>query len=315
MELRGALIIDKPSGMTSHDVVARVRRVFKTRRVGHAGTLDPFATGVLVVCIGNATRLTQFLVGLDKRYTATIRFGYATDSHDVTGKRVTAISSSKILKAEDIAAVLLEFIGPQLQMPPMYSAKKVAGERLYRAAREGREVERPACPITIHALSLLDGPVAIVDNCDGTRDAVVRVHCSSGTYIRRLAHDIGERLQIGAHLVALRREAVGPHQAEQAVALEELERLEQPDDGQGYLLSPADAIKHLPRVEVTEEEIIKIRNGRPLDLDDVRVPSLRPGEVVGLCDKTGELQGVGELVAEPRAIKPRMVLTNQAKSH
>src|SRR5215471_4303126 len=167
MELRGALIIDKPSGMTSHDVVARVRRVFKTRRVGHAGTLDPFATGVLVVCIGNATRLTQFLVGLDKRYTATIRFGYATDSHDLTGKPVTATESSNRLKVEDIATVLQEFVGPQLQLPPMFSAKKVAGERLYRAARQGREVERPACPITIHSLSLFDGTGGIVDNADG----------------------------------------------------------------------------------------------------------------------------------------------------
>jgi tRNA pseudouridine55 synthase len=309
MELRGALIIDKPAGMTSHDVVARVRRLFKTRRVGHAGTLDPFATGVLVVCVGNATRLTQFLVGLDKRYTATIRFGYATDSHDITGKRVTAIESSKVLRVEDIAKVLVDFIGPQLQMPPMYSAKKVAGERLYRAAREGRVVERQACPITIHSLSLLDGPAAIVGNADGTTDAVVRVHCSSGTYIRRLAHDIGERLQIGAHLVALRRESVGPHHVGQAVPLAILERLEQPDQTSAFLLSPADAIKHMPKLEVTEDEILRIRNGRQLELDRVRLGPLQPGEVVGLCDRGGELQAVGELMAEPWVLKPRMVLT------
>ena len=309
MELRGALIIDKPAGMTSHDVVARVRRIFKTRRVGHAGTLDPFATGVLVVCVGNATRLTQFLVGLDKRYTATIRFGYATDSHDITGKRVTATESSKLLRVEDITTVLLDFIGPQLQMPPMYSAKKVAGERLYRAAREGRDVERQACPITIHSLALLGGPAAIVENPDGTSDAAVSVHCSSGTYIRRLAHDIGERLQIGAHLVALRRESVGPHHVGQAVPLEILERLEQPNQTSAFLLTPADAIKHMPKLEVTEDEILRIRNGRQLDLDRVRLGSLQPGEVVGLCDRSGELQAVGELMAEPCVLKPRMVLT------
>jgi tRNA pseudouridine55 synthase len=308
MELQGALIIDKPAGMTSHDVVARVRRVLKTRRVGHAGTLDPFATGVLVVCVGYATRLTQFLVGLDKRYTATIRFGYATDSHDVTGKPVTAIASSKRLKEEDVAAVLLEFIGPQLQMPPMYSAKKIAGERLYRAAREGREVTRSACPITIHSLSLFDGPGGIVDNEDGTRDAAVRVHCSSGTYIRRLAHDIGERLQLGAHLVALRRESVGPHYAEQAVPLETFERLEEPDQGRAFLLSPAEAIKHMTRVELTQEEVIRIRNGLQVELDQVRLRSMRPGDVVGLCNMGGELQAVGELIASPLVVKPRMVL-------
>jgi tRNA pseudouridine55 synthase len=156
---------------------------------------------------------------------------------------------------------------------------------------------------------LLDGPAAIVENADGTTDAAVRVHCSSGTYIRQLAHDIGERLQIGAHLVALRRESVGPHHVGQAVPLEILERLEQPDQARAFLLSPVDAIKHMPKLEVTEDERLRIRNGRQLELDRVRLGSLQPGEVVGLCDRSGELQAVGELMGEPRVLKLRMVLT------
>jgi tRNA pseudouridine55 synthase len=134
----GALIIDKPEGLTSHDVVARVRRATGTRRVGHAGTLDPFATGVLVCCIGRATRLVQFLVGLDKEYIATVKLGYATDTQDGTGKQITPLRLSNDLDLEDLRRVLNMFTGPQLQTPPMFSAKKVAGERLYRAARAGR---------------------------------------------------------------------------------------------------------------------------------------------------------------------------------
>src|SRR5215831_7155128 len=307
MDMQGALIIDKPAGLTSHDVVARVRRIVKSRRVGHAGTLDPFATGVLVVCVGYATRLTQFLVGLDKEYVATIRFGYATDTHDSTGKPVTPLLSSKTLKGEDIASALLEFTGPQLQTPPMYSAKRIAGERLYRAAREGRELERPASPITVYSLSLVDEPGAIVDNADGTKDVVIRVHCSSGTYVRRLAHDIGARLELGAHLNALRRESVGPHRLEQSVTLDEIEHLEQPDRARAFLLSPADTIRHMPRIELSEEEVIRIRNGRELAFDQSRIRLMGDG-LVGLCDQKGDLQAVGQFTAGLSLVKPRMVL-------
>src|SRR5512143_2231531 len=148
--MTGALIVDKPEGLTSHDVVSRVRRAAGTRRVGHAGTLDPFATGVLVCCIGRATRLVQFLVGLGKEYLATVRLGYATDTQDGTGKQITPLHSSKELSLEELQRVLNQFTGPQLQTPPMFSAKKVAGERLYRAARIGREVEREQVSIIVH---------------------------------------------------------------------------------------------------------------------------------------------------------------------
>ncbi len=202
----GSLIIDKPEGMTSHDVVARVRRAAATRRVGHAGTLDPFATGVLVACIGRATRLVQFLVGLDKEYIATVRLGYATDTQDLTGKRITPFQSSDKVSLDNVISVLNDFTGTQLQMPPMFSAKKIAGERLYQAAREGREVERQALPITVYSIELQSD---FDMSEDGARDFVIRVRCSSGTYVRTLAHDIGAKLGVGAHLRALRRTAVG----------------------------------------------------------------------------------------------------------
>jgi len=308
MDMQGALIIDKPAGLTSHDVVARVRRIVKSRRVGHAGTLDPFATGVLVVCVGYATRLTQFLVGLDKRYTATIRFGYATDTHDITGKPVTPVVSSKQLKAQDVTAVLLEFTGPQMQVPPMYSAKKIAGERLYHAAREGRDLERAASPVTVYAMSLVDESGGFLANPDGTLDATIDVHCSSGTYIRRLAHDIGVRLELGAHLVALRRESVGPHRIEHSVTLNRLEDFNELGQLRNVLLSPADTVIHLPRLELTDEELKRVRNGREilLNREVIRLPE-RIG-VVALCNQKGDLQAVGELAPGRMAVKPQMVL-------
>ena len=165
----GALIIDKPEGITSHDVVARVRRATGTRRVGHAGTLDPFATGVLVCCIGRATRLVQFLVGLDKEYIATAKLGYATDTQDSTGKQITPLRTSNELSLEELSRVLDQFIGPQLQTPPMFSAKKIGGERLYRAARAGREVEREPVSIVVHSMRLIgdDGPALNAMTCPG----------------------------------------------------------------------------------------------------------------------------------------------------
>src|SRR5689334_17551458 len=213
----GALIIDKPAGLTSHDVVARVRRAARTRRVGHAGTLDPFATGVLVVCIERATRLLQYVVGLDKEYLATVRTGFATTTQDLTGEQITPLASSDLLSVEQVTAVLKEFIGEQWQTPPMFSAKKVAGERLYVAAREGREVERQPVAITVSEMEMIE---MHQPNADGTRDFVMRVSCSSGTYVRTLANDIGARLGTGAHLSALRRTAVGRFRIEEALSLD-----------------------------------------------------------------------------------------------
>jgi tRNA pseudouridine55 synthase len=302
----GSLIIDKPEGITSHTVVARVRRVAGTRRVGHAGTLDPFATGVLVVCIERATRLSQFLVGLDKEYEATIRLGFATDTQDLTGKQIAPLRSSNDLSLEDLHNVLREFRGPHMQLPPMFSAKKVAGERLYRAAREGRDVERQPVPVNLYSLELIEESLNLLRlNQDGTRDFDVRVKCSSGTYIRTLGHDIGERLGMGGHLAALRRTAVGHFDITRAVALEELEQ-----KGDQHLESicvgMAETIAHLPSVRLDQDAVKAVTNGREVELFS-ETPTA-PDQPVRLLDQTGALVAVGDYDEERRAIKPRVVV-------
>jgi tRNA pseudouridine55 synthase len=305
----GALIIDKPEGITSHDVVARVRRATGTRRVGHAGTLDPFATGVLVCCIGRATRLVQFLVGLDKEYFATVRLGYATDTQDGTGKQITPLRSSNELSVEELRRVLDQFMGPQFQMPPMFSAKKVGGERLYRAARAGREVEREPVSIVVHSIRLIeDDGSALNDNEDGARDFRMQVRCSSGTYVRTLAHDIGERLGFGAHLVKLRRTEVGHFRIADALTLDEVERMT-PDDLPNALISTPDMLSHLPIVWLDEERTKLVTNGRAFSLsEDEAAIAANAGISLRLCEREGALVAVGEYDASLEMVSPRVVM-------
>jgi tRNA pseudouridine55 synthase len=306
----GSLIIDKPRGITSHDVVARVRRAAATRRVGHAGTLDPFATGVLVVCVGRATRLVQFLVGLEKEYLATLRLGYATDTQDETGKQITPLTSSKELRSEDVLDVLKEFIGPQLQTPPMFSAKKVRGERLHRAAREGREVEREPARITVYSMDMVerDG-TRVIERQDGTRDIFIRVSCSSGTYVRTLAHDIGQRLGVGAHLAELRRAAVGRFDLSSAVTVDEVLRRGDEGELEGILVSPARTVGHLPRLSFEGQDLIYIRQGRQIAVGCGLSGSTTDRKPwVRLCDSEGNLVAVGEFDRGSGTARPRVVL-------
>jgi tRNA pseudouridine55 synthase len=301
----GALIIDKPEGLTSHDVVARVRRAARTRRVGHAGTLDPFATGVLVVCLERATRLLQFLVGLDKEYVATVRMGFATDTQDYTGKQITPLESSDLLSADQVETALKEFAGRLWQTPPMYSAKKVAGERLYVAAREGREVERQPVEIIVHRLELLRLGDA---KPDGTREMVIRVRCSSGTYVRTLAADIGARLKTGAHLSALRRTAVGPFSIDDALTLDEVERRSAEGGLSEAVIKPASLLADMPMLQIGDADLQRVRHGRELPLIDEFVAGAIVPSMVRICDKTGELVAVGEIDLRQRLVRPRVVL-------
>jgi tRNA pseudouridine55 synthase len=306
----GALVIDKPEGLTSHDVVSRVRRAAATRRVGHAGTLDPFATGVLVVCVGQATRLIQFLVGLDKEYTATVRLGFSTDTQDLTGKQVGPLRRPGGLSADDLRCTLREFTGPMLQLPPMYSAKKVGGERLYRAAREGREVERAPVPVTIHSIELIGGEEAgPAENEDGTRDFRMRVRCSSGTYIRTLAHDVGDKLGAGAHLVALRRRAVGRFRIEDALTLDEVEAMGCEAARELRVVTPSDLLAHLSLLTLDEQTARRVLNGREFSVSGEEAATLLGGgRAVRLCGETGHLIGVGEYDPERQIVRPRVVL-------
>src|SRR5882762_7781108 len=206
----GVLIIDKPAGLTSHDVMDRLRHILHVRRVGHTGTLDPFATGVLIALVGRATRLAQFLSGLEKEYEAIIRLGYSTDTGDVTGKRIPdPVDGTKLAgpwSRDEIEAALESLRGDIDQVPPMYSAKKQAGRKLYELARRGEEVERQPVRVTIQRFETNRAKGGLVkDNLDGTYDLEVLVACSAGTYVRTLAEDFGNRLGTGAHLAELRR--------------------------------------------------------------------------------------------------------------
>ena len=213
----GILFIDKPIGCTSHDVVDCVRHTLGMKRVGHAGTLDPMATGLLIILVGQATRTSQFLMGLDKTYVGTLKLGESTDSHDADGEIVKTRPIEGVTP-EKLTEVMKGFIGDQYQLPPMFSAKKQGGQTLYKLARKGIEVERE--PRFIRISSLTVGAIELPF-------ASFEVACSKGTYIRTLAHDIGEKLDCGAHLTALRRTAIDKFSIDLAVKLEDFEKLDE----------------------------------------------------------------------------------------
>lgn len=252
----GVLNIDKPAGLTSHDVVNRLRRVAGIRRVGHAGTLDPLATGVLLVCLGRATRLVEYLTGQPKTYLATIRLGQTTTTYDAEGE-ITAKRPVTATRPE-IEAALQTFRGPISQLPPMFSAVKQAGRPLYQLARQGQEVERTPRQITIYELNL--DPVGFRKPTGSFLDLDVRVVCSAGTYIRSLAHDLGQTLGCGGHIVELRRTAVGSFSVETAVPLADLS----PENLPEYLLPADAAVQHLPRLDVTAEEALALQQGKQI---------------------------------------------------
>ena len=228
-ELSGVLLIDKGEGMTSHDVVSRVRRLYHTRRVGHTGTLDPLATGVLVILIGRAAKAAEYLAVHDKTYEATLHLGITTDTEDVTGKVLT--SAPVTASADEVIAAAKSFVGAYMQTPPMYSALKVNGQKLVDLARRGIEVEREARPVTIHSLDCT--PLA-------NGDYTLRVSCSSGTYIRTLCADIGARLGCGGAMATLRRVETGGFSLADCHTLDALNEME--DDARAALLVPTEAL-------------------------------------------------------------------------
>ena len=250
--MNGIVIVDKPQGWTSQDVAARLRRVFNTRRIGHGGTLDPMATGVLPVFVGRGTRAVEFFEHAEKIYETVLKPGVTTDTEDITGTILTQQEVS--LTREQVEAVLPRFRGEILQIPPMYSALKVNGQKLYDLARKGIVVERKPRPITIHELTLLDiAP-------EGIR---LRVHCSKGTYIRTLCKDIGEALGCGGCMAALRRVAAGAYTAGDAVALDALLETDNPEQ---YLLPVDSMFRQHPAVTLTEKQEKRCRNGNSFSI-------------------------------------------------
>jgi len=304
----GVLIIDKPAGITSHDVVAKLRHILRVRRVGHTGTLDPFATGVLVVLVGRATRLAQFLSGVEKEYEAIIRLGYATDTGDVTGKPLPGDLKATGWSRDEIETALKGLRGYIDQVPPMFSAKKQGGKKLYELARRGEEVERKPVRVCIHKFEPIKPTGELLkDNLDGTFDFEVRVACSAGTYVRTLAEDFGKRLQIGAHLAELRRTRVGDFGVQQAQTLEQV-KLNLDEEAVGkILLAPDAALSRLPFFDLSDDELQKVRNGMSVQVSET---DWSDGEQVRLRDRSGNLFAVADFKTAESSLQPRVVLAH-----
>lgn len=283
-DIAGVLVVDKPAGMTSHDVVSHVRRGLDMRRVGHTGTLDPAATGVLVVAVGRATRLVPYLQAGRKTYAATMVLGRETDSQDADGDVIAEADTSHLVE-DDVCRALKHYVGDIEQIPPMVSAVKVDGERLHAKARRGEVVERDPRPVTIHELVLEE----FVPGDKATASFLVT--CSAGTYVRTLAHDVGARLEVGGSLTALRRLANGAFSADEAVSLDDVDALGV-EALRARLLTPDEALRGFTRVDVDDERLGALVNGGRLPEQGITGPyvAVSSAGVVGVYE---DVDGVG----------------------
>jgi tRNA pseudouridine55 synthase len=295
--LSGILNVDKPPDVTSHDVVAAVRRIAGQRKVGHAGTLDPMATGVLVVCLGQATRIAEYLMAGRKRYRATIVLGTTTDTYDAEGEILSSDGRTGFARGE-IAAALDSFVGRIQQVPPLYSALKRHGEPLYKLARQGKTVEREPREVEIHHIQLVDWT---------TPSLIVEVECSSGTYIRSLAHDLGRHLSSGAHLAALVRLSSGQFRLEEAVSLERLEEAFEHGQEGHYLLPMDEALLDWPAMIVGAETARRIVQGQAVPGEP---PVDGDGSEAALCraySLDGDFLAIMAYHAETQRWRPKKV--------
>jgi len=301
--LNGILVLDKPKGLSSNEALQKAKRLYNVRKAGHTGSLDPLATGVLPLCFGEATKLSQFLLDSDKRYRVVIQLGVRTDTGDAEG---SAISSKGTARAVDIgpeqlSRALEEFVGVIEQVPPMYSAIKQQGVPLYKLAREGKEVERASREVTIHRIELLD-----FENCEVT----IEVSCSKGTYVRTLADDLGEMLGCGAHVRELRRLQAGDFDESTCVTLDQLEEFSRDSDEGDYAvideyLKPMDrAVAYLPEVELPDVTAGWILQGQP-----VLVRHL-PKEGLVRLYQGDRFIGIGSILDDGR-VAPRRMIADQ----
>lgn len=293
--MKGLLLVDKPSGMTSHDVVDHVRKASGIRRVGHTGTLDPAATGLLILCLGPATRLSEYLTGLDKVYEGDMRFGVVTDSYDMDGKVLEEHPVPADLSVETIQAVCDHYVGDILQAPPMVSAVKVGGERLYKKARKGEVVEREARPVHVEEFTVLgyDAPLA-----------TFRVACTRGTYVRSLCHDVGEAIGCGATLNSLRRTHVGKHCVDNAATIDDLKT---PENVLGALVPLGQALD-LPFVVIRPGRRQMVSSGSALGMGDIVEKCPVSEGWVQVKSERGELLALAQVEHGPEVrLNPRRV--------
>ncbi|MEN8166718.1 MAG: tRNA pseudouridine(55) synthase TruB [Pseudomonadota bacterium] len=293
--ISGVLLLDKPVGLTSNKALQEVKFLYKAAKAGHTGSLDPLATGLLPICFGEATKMSAFLLDADKRYQVTVKLGETTTTADAEGEVVETHDPGGVTE-EQIRATLTEFLGEQQQLPPMYSAVKHKGERLYKLARQGVEVERETRTIHIHSLTLLDMAMP---------EFVMDVHCSKGTYVRTLAEDIGKRLGCGAHVSGLRRTEVGPYDDQALHSLESVQeafrekRFEEMDD---WLLPLESALSEWPEVLLTADAAFYLKQGQP-----VLVPNAPTSGWVRLYANQTEFLGVGQIQDDGRVAPKRLL--------
>ena len=260
---KGVLPVLKPSGWTSHDVVMKVRKILRTKKIGHTGTLDPDVSGVLPICIGRATRVVQFLTECDKEYICTVSIGTATTTEDASGEKIAEDLSMKCFTQKELLDVIKSFEGVYEQTPPMYSAVKVNGKKLYEYARKGQNVERPTRMVKINEMTLLD------ENHIFSGEEVCftfRVNCSKGTYVRTLAVDIGAKLGFPAHMKQLKRTKSGSFKWDDCVTIEEIEQAVQNNQLECILFPLERGVSHLPKVVVDAKTILDVRNGKKIHL-------------------------------------------------
>ncbi|HZW04001.1 MAG TPA: tRNA pseudouridine(55) synthase TruB, partial [Anaerolineaceae bacterium] len=289
--ISGVLVVDKPVGLTSHEVVQTIRKGTNIRRAGHTGTLDPRASGVLVVLIGPAVRLSEYVSASDKRYQAVIQLGETTDTYDADGRIIKSTPVDGITE-EEFQEKLQTFVGEIEQVPPPYSAVKIKGRKAYEMAREGEEVELEPRTIRVYSLDLLEW---------APPEAVIDVYCSSGTYVRSLANDLGEALGVGAHLIGLRRTKSGRFTLRDAVPLRKLREAFEDGNWYQYLIPAAEALSDWPSVELTPDEVEEIRHGHRIKVEE------KVGELARGINEQGELIALMEFVPELNEWQPKKV--------
>ena len=297
----GVINIYKEKGFTSHDVVAKMRGILKQKKIGHTGTLDPDAVGVLPVCMGSATKLCDMLTDRDKEYVAVLRLGASTDTQDMSG---TVLEEKEVKVSEDeIREIILSFLGEYAQVPPMYSALKVDGKKLYELARAGKEVERKARLVTLHEIEILSVDLP---------EVTFRVACSKGTYIRTLCHDIGIKAGCGGAMVSLKRTKVGKFLLDQAITLSELEKIRDEEKVLEVLIPVDEMFSHISAVHVIPSHLKLILNGNSFYANHLKERRMYgDGEEVRVYDEQGRFYGVYAFVAAENRFKPVKMFLEQ----
>ena len=297
-ELNGILLIDKPHGMTSNQVLQRAKRILQACKAGHTGSLDPIATGLLPLCFGEATKVSQFMLDADKQYWVRIKLGESTTTYDIEGEVVS--TGAVNVDRRQIEKALKSFTGTISQLPPMYSAVKQGGQALYKLAREGKEVERNPREVTVYRIDILDFDGEYLE---------LEILCSKGTYVRTIAHDLGQVLGCGAHVVELRRLGVGDFRIDEAVDLEDIEELQSPDEIERFLLPVDEALLGLPDVTLTSLATHYLLQGQPVTARHGQEPGL-----VRLYSDENAFLGMGEVLDDGRVAPKRLMCVSRPSS-